>query len=222
MLVEVIGDLLPSAVGVALSPLPVIAITLMLGAPRARSQGLAFALGWVAGLALVSAVVVLVAGSGDPGGKPSTVLSWLEILIAVLFLVMAARQWASRPQPGVEPEPPKWMAAIDTLSTGRTVLIGAALSGLNPKNLALTLAAAATIAHTDLSGGSTVAALAVFVAVGSVTVAGPVVYYLVAPRRAAAPLRSIKDTMSTHNAVIMMIVLLLLGTKLLGNGLAGL
>jgi hypothetical protein len=36
-----IGDILPLAVGVAISPVPVIAIVLMLGTPRARSNGLA-------------------------------------------------------------------------------------------------------------------------------------------------------------------------------------
>jgi Sap, sulfolipid-1-addressing protein len=47
MLGEAIGDLLPSAVGVALSPIPIVAVILMLGTPRARSNGPAFAAGWV-------------------------------------------------------------------------------------------------------------------------------------------------------------------------------
>ncbi len=47
-----IGDLLPSAVGVALSPVPIIAVILMLGTPKARSNGPAFAVGWVAGLVI--------------------------------------------------------------------------------------------------------------------------------------------------------------------------
>ena len=50
MLGEVIGDLLPSAVGVALSPVPIVAVILMLGTPRARTNGPMFAVGWVAGL----------------------------------------------------------------------------------------------------------------------------------------------------------------------------
>src|SRR5262245_20310876 len=37
MLVHAIGDLLPSAIGVALSPLPIITVILMLGTPKARS-----------------------------------------------------------------------------------------------------------------------------------------------------------------------------------------
>ncbi len=222
MLVEAIGDLLPSAIGVALSPVPIIATVVMLGAPRARRQGPAFALGWMAGLAAVSVLVVVIAGAGDAAAEPSTVLSWAKVVIGALFAAMAAKQWRSRPRPGVEPEPPRWMAAIDTLSTGRSTLLGSALSGLNPKNLALTLAAAATIAQAGLSDRSAAAAIAVFVVVGSLTVAGPVVLFLVAPGKAAAPLRSVKDFMSAHNAAIMTVVLLLLGAKLLGDGLGGL
>ena len=45
-------------------------------------------------------------------------------------------------------------------------------------------------------------------------------FYLVGGKRAARPLDSIKQFMSANNAVIMMVVLLLLGAKLLGDGLA--
>ena len=44
---------------------------------------------------------------------------------------------------------------------------------------------------------------------------------MIANQRAAAPLASIKQFMSDHNAVIMMVVLLVLGAKLLGGGIAG-
>jgi hypothetical protein len=44
--------------------------------------------------------------------------------------------------------------------------------------------------------------------------------YLVDATRAARPLEAIKRFMSDNNAVIMMVVLLLLGAKLLGDGLA--
>ena len=93
-------------------------------------------------------------------------------------------------------------------------------SAANPKNLALTLAAAASIAEAELDRADEAIAVAVFVALGSVTVAGAVIVYLVDAKRAARPLNAIKRFMSDNNAVIMMVVLLLLGVKLLGDGLA--
>jgi threonine/homoserine/homoserine lactone efflux protein len=223
MLSQAIGDLLPSALGVALSPVPIIAVILMLGTPKARSNGPAFAIGWVAGLTIVSVVVLIVASDSDDSGSTSSdVVNWIKLLIGLLFLAMAAKQWTGRPRKGVEATPPKWMSAIDGFSAGKSLGLGALLSGVNPKNLALTLASAASIAQAGLSNGQSAIAVAVFVVIGSLTVAGPVLCFVIAPGRAAGPLETIKDFMADHNAVIMMVVLLLLGAKLIGAGFAGL
>ena len=64
-------------------------------------------------------------------------------------------------------------------------------------------------------------AVAVFVVIATLTVGGPVVLYLVAPRRVAGPLESVKEFMADHDAVIMFVVLLVLGVKLIGNGVSG-
>ncbi|MBM2823822.1 MAG: hypothetical protein HW413_2568, partial [Thermoleophilia bacterium] len=58
---QAIGDILPLAIGVAISPVPIIAVVLMLGTPQARANGPAFAAGWVAGLTIVGAIVLLLA-----------------------------------------------------------------------------------------------------------------------------------------------------------------
>ena len=220
MVSDAIGDLLPSALAVALSPIPIIAIVLVLGAPNARRAGPAFAVGWVAGLLAVSVVVVLLVGSGNDPDSDDPGVDWLKIAIGILFLLMAAKQWTKRPKEGEEPEMPAWMATIDTATPPRAALLGAALSGANPKNLALTLAAVASIAEAGLDAGDTAIAVALFIALGSVTVAGSVLFYLVDADRAARPLAAVKQFMSDNNAVIMMVVLLLLGAKLLGDGLA--
>ena len=220
---QAIGDLLPSALGVALSPVPIIAVILMLGTPRARSNGPAFALGWVLGLVVVSVIVLAVAnGADDPDSGSSTAVDVVKLLIGGLFFVMAIGQWRKRPRPGVEAAMPKWMLAIDQFSAGKSFVLGVALSGVNPKNLALTLAAAASIAQAGLDGGGTAVAVGVFVVIGSLTVAGPVIAYLVAQEATRGPLDSIKTFMAENNAVIMAVLLVLLGAKLLGDGIAGL
>ena len=220
---QAIGDLLPSAVGVALSPVPIIAVILILGTPRARSNGPAFAIGWVLGLVIVSIVVVLLAGGADdPDSGPSTTVDVVKLLFGAVFLVMARQQWRTRPRDGATAPMPTWMQTIDGFAPGKSLVLGAALSGGNPKNLALTMAAAASIAQAGLDGGGTAVSIAVFVVIGSLTVAGPVVFAMIAKDRATAPLASIKQFMSDHNAVIMMVVLLVLGAKLLGAGIAGL
>ncbi|WP_421120315.1 GAP family protein [Aquihabitans daechungensis] len=222
MLSQVIGDFLPSAVGVALSPIPVIAVILMLGTPRARSDGPAFATGWMAGMIAVAAVVLVLTSSADTSSTASDGVNWVKVAIGVVFLVMAVKQWRARPAEGEVAEMPGWMKAIDEVEPGRAFVLGAALSGLNPKNLALTLAATATISQAGLSTADSVVAVLVFVILASITVVGSVVFYLLAEDRARAPLAEIKAFMTEHNAVIMVVILVILGAKLLGDGFGGL
>ena len=101
MLTQAIGDLLPAAVGVALSPIPIVAVILMLGTPKARSNGPAFALGWVVGLVVVSVVVLVVAGGADnPDSTSSDTVNVIKLALGVAFLFMALKQWQGRPKAG--------------------------------------------------------------------------------------------------------------------------
>jgi threonine/homoserine/homoserine lactone efflux protein len=217
MLSDVIGGLLVAALAVAISPLPIVAVVLILGTPRARTAGPAFALGWVAGLVCVSLVVLLLVGTGS--GREHASVGWLKIAIGALLVAMAARRWRKRPRHDQRAESPRWMAGLDRATPGRVALIGAALSGANPKNLALTLTAAASIADAGLGVGKEAIATAVFVLVGSTTIAGPVLFYLLDAERAERPLASIRRFMADNDAVIVMLILLLLGAKLIGDGL---
>jgi Sap, sulfolipid-1-addressing protein len=217
-----IGDLLPSALGVAISPVPIIAAVLMLMSAQAKRTAPAFAAGWVAGLVVVGVVVLLVANPADVsgGGSGSTASGWIKIALGVLFVAMARRQWRKRPAPGEQVALPSWMAAVGKMPPLRAAAIGAALAALNPKNLALTLAGALSIAQAGLSTGDSAVALAVFVLIGSLTVAGPVIAYLLMRERVQEPLLHAKDWLARENATVMFVVLLVLGVMILGKGLA--
>jgi threonine/homoserine/homoserine lactone efflux protein len=145
-----IGDILGLAAGVAVSPLPIVAMILVLATPRGRANGLLFGVGWLAGLAI----------------------------------------------------------------------LGALLSAVNPKNAALTIAAAATIAGAGLSGGEQAVVLAVFVLIGSVGVLAPLVVYLFAGAGAARTLDSWKTWAATNNAAVLAVLFLVFGFKLVGDGIA--
>jgi threonine/homoserine/homoserine lactone efflux protein len=217
-----IGELLPSAVAVAISPVPIVAVIVMLGTPRARSNGTAFALGWLAGLTAVNVLVVLAAGDIDANEGSSTLADVVTLLLGLLFLVLAAKQWRSRPSAGEAPPPPSWMAAVDDYTAGRSLVMGVVLSAANPKNLALSLAAAATVAQAGLPAGEDVVAIATFVLLGSLSVVGPVAAFLILGERTAKPLESAKQFMVAYGWVIVLILLVVLGAKLIGDGLGGL
>ena len=61
-----------------------------------------------------------------------------------------------------------------------------------------------------------------FVTIACITVVGSVAFYLVATSKATGPLAALEDFMATHNNVIMMVLFLVLGAKILGDGLGGL
>jgi len=116
-----ISEILTFAIGVAISPVPIIAVILMLFSSRAKVNGPVFLLGWVVALAVVSGAAYLIADAGiaSTGNAAVNTVSWGQIVFGVLFLFLAGRSWRNRPEPGTEPEMPKWMAGIDAFPRER-------------------------------------------------------------------------------------------------------
>jgi hypothetical protein len=220
---EGISTVLGFAVGVAISPVPIIAVILMLFSQRARINGPLFMAGWIVALALVSGLAYYAAVAGDAATSTSTAdaISWGKILFGAIFLVLAVLTWRKRPAPGAEAPMPTWMAGIDDLKPGRALALGLLLAGVNPKNLMLSLAAGAGLAALGLSTSEAVGSLVVFVAVGSLTIAGPVVYYLLGGDKARTTLNELKGWLAAHNDAVMAVLFLVFGVDLISKGLAG-
>jgi Sap-like sulfolipid-1-addressing protein len=221
---EAIGQVLPLGIAVALSPIPIVGVVLMLATPRARGNGLAFLAGWIAGLAAVGAIVLVISGSIDATGDdgPATWVSWLKIALGVLLLLVGVKQWRGRPHGDAPAALPKWMQAIDSFKPGKALGFGVLLSAVNPKNLLLTVAAAAAIAGSGVSTGDEVIALAVFIVLGTLGVGAPVAIYFALGDRSRELLDGVKTWMAANNAVIMAVIILLIGAKLVGDGVSGL
>jgi threonine/homoserine/homoserine lactone efflux protein len=221
---EAIGQVLSLGVGVALSPVPIIAVVLMLGTPRGRVNGPVFLLGWIVGLAVVGAIVLAVAGGAgaNEDAEPATWVDVLKLVLGVLLALVAIRQWRGRPRGGEATDLPKWMRTIDTFTPGRSFAIAAALSGVNPKNLLLTVGAAAAIAQTGVDTGEQAVALAVFILVGTLGPGIPVAIYFALGDRARRILDELKAWMGAHNAAIMAVLCLVIGAKLIGDAIGSL
>jgi len=220
----VIGDILPLALGVALSPIPIIAVILMLFSKKARSTSLGFLIGWFLGVGVVTTVIVFIADPAQQatGGETSPLSAIVRILLGLLLLFAAYRNWKKRPEPGEQVEMPKWMSSLDTMTAGRALGLSALLSGVNPKNLAMTLGAGVAIAAAGLNSTQTIIALVVFIIVACISVAAPVIVYLVMGDKAAPMLNSWKAWLTHNNATVMMLLCLVFGIMLLGKGLGAL
>ena len=219
---QAIGQILPLAVGVAISPVPIIAVVLMLVTPRARANGPAFVVGWLAGLAVVGAIVLAVSpdATTDTGG-PKTWVSVLKLILGLALVAMAAKQWRGRPHGDEEAVTPKWMGALDAFTPAKSAGAGVVLSALNPKNLLLIVGGAAAVAQLGISTGDQVVAWIVFTLIASIGVGAPLVIFFAMGERAAGLLEGLKNWMARNNTVIMAVLCLIIGVKLIGDAITG-
>lgn len=216
-----IGEILPLALGIAISPVPIIAAILMLLSPKAKGTSVGFLLGWLAGI-VVDVVVFTLLSSIVPADDPSQskpIAGIIKIVLGALLLLVALRQWRSRPHGDEQPKLPKWMAAIDQMTAGRGFLIAFLLSGVNPKSLLLGAAAGVAIGGAGLTVGSSILTIVIYVVIACCTVAIPVIGYLVASAKMAAPLEALRGWLVHNNATVMSILLLVLGVVLVGKGI---
>jgi threonine/homoserine/homoserine lactone efflux protein len=223
VLLQGIGAGLPAALAIALGPVPVIGIVLILGGAHARTSGLTFAAGWLVGLTVAAAVVILVlGGADDPDSASSAIADWGRVVVGSALVVLGVRKWRARPRPDDAIEVPSWMASLDTATPGRALVLGTLLSGANPKNFVLAAAASSSMVEAGLHGGELVLAVVVFVLLASLTVVGAVVVHFVGGTRGASLLQAVRAFMVANNVVITVVILLVLGAKVLGDGLIGL
>jgi Kef-type K+ transport system membrane component KefB len=221
---KAIGGSLPLAVGIALSPIPIIAVVLMLTSRKAKVNGPVFVLGWLIGLGIVGAIVLSIAGpaGASKSGSPAAWVSWAKVVLGVLLLLVAVRQFRGRPRGDEQPQMPKWMATIDKTTPLAALGLAALLSGANPKNLLLAVSGGATIAQTGISGAQQAIAYLVFAVIGTLGVGAPVVIYFALGERSQKLLGELKDWMSRHNAVIMAVLCLVIAAKLIGDAIGSL
>ena len=221
---QAIGDSLPAAVGVAVSPLPIIAVVLMLVTPRGRVNGVVYLAGSVVGVVTAGTILLLVASrtNASDDGQPADWVGWLKLVLGVAMLFLALKQWRDRPRDGEEAGMPAWMGALDAFSPPKAAAAGFVLSAINPKNLVLIVAGVASIAQAGLPGGEQALAFAIFTVIASIGVATPVVLSFALGDRAIPLLNRLKAWLAQNNAVIMAVVLLLIGVKLVGDAIAAL
>jgi threonine/homoserine/homoserine lactone efflux protein len=221
---EAIGQMLPAAVGVAISPMPIVAVVLMLVTPRGRMNGIAFLVGWLVGVGLLGTIVLLIAGGADAtdGGEPATWVSWLELVLGLLLFLGAIKEWRSRPRADDEAPTPTWMQALDRFTPAKATGVGLLLSAANPKNFLLIVAGTTAIAATGIPGGEEAIVLLIFIVIASLGVGTPVILSLALGERSQEMLDHTKNWMSRNNAAIMAVLFLVFAAKLIGDAITSL
>jgi threonine/homoserine/homoserine lactone efflux protein len=219
---SVIGEILPLAVGIAISPIPIIAVILMLLSPRAKGASVGFMIGWVAGIVVAIVVFTLLSsvipqrssGGSSAGGV-------IKIIFGVLLLFLAFRQWRGRPAKDEQATMPKWMSAIDSMTAAKALGLGFLLAAVNPKNLLMAASAGLIVGGAGLGFGRGLAlVIIIFVLLAACTVVIPVIGYLMASAQLAGPLDRLRGWLVENNSTIMAVLLLVIGVAVIGKGIA--
>jgi Sap, sulfolipid-1-addressing protein len=218
------GELLPLAVAIAISVTTIITTVLMLLSPEAKSRTVGLLVGCVVGVGGAVALFAFLADllpTQDSGGS-SLEASVIKMVVGVLLVVLALREWRGRPASGDRAELPKWMAGVDSMMPGKALVLGLLLSAVVPKNLLLALSAGLIVGEAGFSRGRAAVVIVVFTVIATSTVAVPVVAHLVAPTRMRGPFERLREWLVKNNVAIMVVLLLVIGVVMIGNSIASL
>lgn len=215
------AELIPLALVVALSPLSIIPAVLVLQTARPRPTGLAFMVGWLVGLTVLTMIFVGISGLlGGLGGKPPVWSSWLRIGIGAALLVFGVFRWITRHS---KPHQMPGTKHVTEAGPGKALVVGGVLTVVNPKVLFMCAAAGLSIGSAGLRVGSgLVAAVLLFVALASCSVALPILAYAVSGDRLDPTLAKVKVWMEKHNAALVAAILIIIGLMVLYKGIHGL
>jgi threonine/homoserine/homoserine lactone efflux protein len=219
---ELVAELVPQALGLAASPLPLIAVLLMVLSPNGRGRSIGFAAGRILGvLATVAAVAALseLATRGDEGTRTGSVI---RLVLGAAFVLLAFSKFRARPKGAAEPKTPNWMLALDGMSPAKALGTGFGVTVANPKELFFGIAAGVVIGSATLPPASLAAAVLVYAALATVTVVVPVVAYLFVGARVQAVLEPVRAWLVRRYDLVIAIVLAVIGAVMVVKGITGL
>lgn len=217
---EAIGQILPLAIAVALSTVPILATILILLSDAKPIVSIALLVGWAVGVA--SVLTLLTIGIGlIPASflrRNDSAVGIFRIVLGCVLLVYPVIVWRRHP-PRPRSELPHWMSTLGKINAWGALGFGIALA-LRPKNVILSVAGAVVIGDASLRDGDAAIVIAIFTLVGVSTVAAPIIGYLAAPEKTRKPLNATRTWLVDHGEILMVVVSLMAGVVIIGSGIA--
>jgi hypothetical protein len=214
--VNELQNLIPLAVGMMISPLPIVAIVAIVLAPRGRAAApiytTTFTIVSLVFLAL-GAVFSANSSSSSASGSSSTISFVFAIIITIGFALFAVLSWIGRPKPGQTAKAPSWLAAIDNVTPLSAAGLGFVMAITNTKNIPLALKGGALIGDAHSSLPITILLCVVVAIVGSLALIVPALIALSTSDRVIGALQRVKTEMIAHNAVMMTVLFAILAAN---------
>ena len=219
MIFEVLGRLLPIAVAVAISSVPITATIMILLSPNQRRSSLPFLIGWILGIAAMIVIFPLGAAAipARATAHPQEILAIAQIVIGLALEAFALILWRrSAEQPSQEL--PRWLRAVGSLRGWQALGLAFVLN-VRPKSILLSAAAGLSMRTQPLTVGESVVAIAVYTVISASTVGIPVIFTLAAPKQAEPRLIIVRDWIVKNNRIVTILIMVMIGFVIIGNGL---
>ncbi len=218
-MIEALKEAFPMALGLALSPFPVIAVIIILMTPRAKSNASGFVLGWYSGIYAIGCLIYLIPGLESKQGDPTTLSGVVRILAGLILLIFAIRLGLQRPI-NDQVTTPRIFEKMDTLDFWKSFALGPLFSVVNVKNMAFS-AAGATKLNMSLSDHTEFfISLAFFALTASLILIFPVVVYILMGNRIEHRFLTWKKWLIKNNKVLLMLILTFISVILIRAGIA--
>jgi hypothetical protein len=220
---NVLLKLLPVMVGAAIVPLYPIIVLLLLQNDGGLGKAVGFVSGGVGMRLAQGALFGLVLGTAMAANSEDgqqLIASTLLLVIGLLLLVAAFKKWRKEEDP--DDPPPKWMAGISSLTGMRAVGAGALFVVIAVKQWVFTLSAISIITEAELGRSAGVSLYLFYILTTQILVLPPILFYAVAPQRAAKPLQAARGWLEDNNRVIVIAVSFIFGLWFSYKGITGL
>lgn len=193
-------------------------VILLLMSARGWRNGLGYVLGYMSGYTVIGTAVV-VAGyqaTQTRGSETGLFLPILFLVLGTLLFWVGLRNW--RKPASQNQEPPRFFAIVDRITPLRAYALGALVTVINFKNLALFFSALSVVLLSPLSLPEKLIITLLVVVVFCSAVLIPLLIYLAFPRRAADLLNGIKDALERHSRPLSIWAPLIFGLLLILRG----
>ncbi len=215
---QIITAILSPAVGVLISPFPIVGLILILLSDKARANSIFYMLGWIFGNAAVFAIAMLCMGAGAASqDDPSTVGKIVALVLGILLIIFAIKEFCGRPKAGEEAKTPKWFDKMSKISPLGAIGFGVFLSALNPKNALLSVSAGTAVGALNVPSAYELAAVIIYTLIASSSIIVPAITFLFAGKRLDKALGTMRIWLVQNNAVIMSVLMLMIGLNMIGK-----
>jgi hypothetical protein len=216
---QALGGLLPIAVAVAFSSVPITVTILILLSPNRNVAALPFLIGSVIGVAgvIVLSAFVTSALPKPPRLRPDLASAALFIVIGLALVVLGIvnlRRSSRTERSGL----PRWLSRVGSFGALVSFAVSVLL-GFRPKGLLLGMAAGLVLRGANVDAGQDVALVVIYTVIATSTVIVPITASFVARQRMEPKLIAARDWLTDNGRILTSLMMSMIGVVIFGAGL---